>query len=625
MGRWRALMLVCGMLMMPAQAAESERARSSDGEALAYFVDGFMQHAVVSGKTVGATLALIRDGRLIAAKGYGLADIAQSRQVRAATTQFRIGSISKVLVWIAVLQQVEAGRLHLETDVNEYLTRFKMPPDFTAPITLRHLMTHTAGLEDDFVNLFVTGPRQVGGLGETLAANVPRRVHLPGSLVAYSNYGAALAAYLVTQVSGMQWDDYVDAHIFKPLGMRDSTTRQPVPEHMETSRAKGYIPVGGDVEEQAFSFIPLATAGAASATAVDVAKLMAELLNPAGSRVLSAASKAQLRAGAYVVDPRVNGMALGLYEMSLGDVRALGHEGSTVLFNARMVFWPAHDIGLFVATNTMGGQSVATDLFELVADQLGLSGHSVPLADVAEGDTYSGFYVTARRNYSNFSKLMALADVARVDFDTATSSLMITDIHGIHRYRQVDRQVFQQHNGTTRVVFKPSPDGSQALYFSNRPMSAYIPAAAPETPMFNLGVWLSWVALGLGVVLVWPVSSSTHRRHDVVPGQRLLALLCYFGCLLVGLFIVRVAGLADNGYQLVLHGFKELPALLWMPVVYAGLVLLQLLYGVRVWAQGFWWPSRRLHFTLFLLVQCALVWWFWYWNLLPEVLLEYLK
>ena len=276
MRRWRALLLVCGMLMMPAQAAETERARSPDGEALGYFVDGFMQHAVVSGKSVGATLALIRDGRLIAAKGYGLADIAESRPVRAATTQFRIGSISKVLVWIAVLQQVEAGRLHLETDVNEYLKQFKMPPDFTAPITLRHLMTHTAGLEDDFVNLFVTGPRQVGGLGETLAANIPRRVRLPGSLVAYSNYGAALAAYLVTQVSGMQWDDYVDAHIFKPLGMRDSTTRQPVPEHMEASRAKGYISVGGDVQEQAFSFLPLAPAGAASATAVDVAKLMAE-------------------------------------------------------------------------------------------------------------------------------------------------------------------------------------------------------------------------------------------------------------------------------------------------------------------------------------------------------------
>ena len=260
-----------------------------------------------------------------------------------------------------------------------------------------------------------------------------------------------------------------------------------------------------------------------------------------------------------------------------------------------------------------------------IADHLGLSGYDVPLADVEAGDGYSGFYMTSRRNVSNFSKLLALADVARVNFDRATSSLIITDIHGTHHYRQLAQRVFQEQAGTSRVVFKPGPDGSQVLYLSNRPMLAYAMATPAETPMVNLGIWLAWGVLGLGVVLVWPLSSPTHRRYDVIPGQRLLALLCYAGCLLIGAFVVQTAGLADNVYQLVLHGFKQLPSLLWLPVAYAGLVVLQLLYGVRVWVEGFWWPSRRLHFTVFLFAQCGLLWWFWYWNLLPAVLLEYLK
>jgi hypothetical protein len=129
----------------------------------------------------------------------------------------------------------------------------------------------------------------------------------------------------------------------------------------------------------------------------------------------------------------------------------------------------------------------------------------------------------------------------------------------------------------------------------------------------------------LAVLLVWPISSLTHRHFDTVSGQRMLSVLCYLACLSVLAFMVQLAGLADNAYHLLLHGLRELPALLWLPVVFAGLVALQLVYGIRVWVEGFWWISRRLHFTLLLIAQCGLVWWFWYWNLMPIVVLEYLK
>jgi len=615
---------LCGFVCSKANAASA--GAGLDAQTLSQFVDGYMQHMVQSGQTVGATVAIVRDGRLLTLQGYGTADVTRGTPVRGGTTQFRIGSITKVLVWMAVMQQVEAGRLDLEADVNSYLQSFKLPSDFTAPITLRHLMTHTPGLEDNLVDLFVSGPRQVGELGATLAEGVPRRVRLPGSLTAYSNYGAALAGYLVTQVSGMSWDDYVEAHLLQPLGMRDSTTRQPVPQHIEATRARGYLPVLGGVQEQGFTYVPLAPAGSGTATAADIAKLMAELLNPNDSRVLSAESKTQLLGDAFVVDPQVNGMALGLYEMTLADgARAVGHDGNTILFNSRMVLWPRQRIGIFVSTNTLGAEPVATELVELVASRMGLAGSRQALGDVENGAKYAGQYLTARRNHSNFSKLMGLVDIAQVEFDREELSLLISDMSGTHHYRHVGGAAFQEVNGFTRVVFNPNPDGSQTLYFSNRPMTAYTAAKLTESVAFNLALVLSWGVLSLGVLLIWPISSVTHRRRDSAAGQRLLGAVCYAACLVVAYFAVRLAGTADNVYALLLQGFGMIPPLLWWPVVFAGLVLVQLLYGFRVWVEGFWWPSRRLHFTLLLFAQCAMVWWFWNWNLLPASLLEYLK
>jgi CubicO group peptidase (beta-lactamase class C family) len=603
----------------------AQSAGAIDGPSLTSFVDGYMQHAMASGQTVGATVAVVRDGRLLMAKGYGDADLARGLTVSGATTQFRIGSISKVLVWIAVMQQVEAGRLDLEVDVNRYLPDFQLPTDFTAPITLRHLMTHTAGFEDNYVRLFVTGPRQVGNLRDTLQATMPRRVRLPGSLAAYSNYGAALAAHLVSVVSGMSWDDYVETQILRPLGMRDSTTRQPVPPHMEASRAKGYIATAAGSEEQGFTYIPLAPAGAASATAADMAKLMAELLNPAGSRVLSAASKARLLNNAYVLNPLGNNLSLGLYEMTLGGARALGHEGNTLLFHSRMVLWPAQKMGLFVSANSMESLMVPQELYAALSAYLGLSAKPAALSEVTQAQAHTGFYVTARRNVSNFTKFLGVFDSAHVAFDRNSLTLQVSDMTGTRRYRQLDEEVFHQVDGNGRIYFRPSPDGKQTLYFADRPAMGYTQATWPETLPFNLLLGLVWLVLAAGVLLVWPVSSLTHRRQPSAPGQRWLTILCAAACLAVVVFFTQVAAVADNAYQMMLQGLAQLPPLLWWPLAFAVLVFLQLLYGVRVWVEGFWWTSRRIHFTVLLLVQCALVWWFWYWNLLPEILLGYLK
>ncbi|MFO7684066.1 MAG: serine hydrolase [Chloroflexota bacterium] len=162
------------------------------------------------------------------AKGYGLADRGNNRPVDGTRTLFRTGSVGKLITWTAVMQLAEQGRLDLHADVNDYLD-FTIPATFPEPITLAHLMTHTAGFADQGEALFVLSEEKMMPLRQYLTELQPARVFPPGQAQAYSNYGTALAGYIVERASGESFADYVETHIFAPLEMRHSTLRQPVP------------------------------------------------------------------------------------------------------------------------------------------------------------------------------------------------------------------------------------------------------------------------------------------------------------------------------------------------------------------------------------------------------------
>jgi len=179
-----------------------------DRAELEAFVDGIMDANLRDKHVAGATVAVVKDGALLFAKGYGYADVAKRKPVEAERSLFRIGSTSKLFTWTAVMQLVEQGKLDLDTDVNKYLD-FKIPATFPQPITLRHIMTHTPGFEEDSRDLISDDSATLIPLGTWLAKHIPGRVRPPGTYASYSNYATALAGYVVQRVSGMPWDDYI--------------------------------------------------------------------------------------------------------------------------------------------------------------------------------------------------------------------------------------------------------------------------------------------------------------------------------------------------------------------------------------------------------------------------------
>jgi CubicO group peptidase (beta-lactamase class C family) len=332
----------------------STKAHELTAEDLGPFLDGLMPQQIEHADIAGAVIAVVKDGKLLFAKGYGYADVEKKIPVSPETTLFRPGSISKLFTWTSVMQQVELGKLDLDRDVNEYLD-FKIPPAFGKPITLRNIMTHTTGFEETAKDLFVGSAEDLRPTGEYLRVHMPARIFPPGTTPAYSNYATTMAAYIVERVSGQNFNDYVEEHIFRPLNMTHATFRQPLPEALKPSMSNGYILGSG--EPKPFEFVQVAPAGSLSASAVDMTHFMiAHLQNGryGDQQILKPETAIQMHARQAGWPRSMNAMCLGFYEQWLVGHRSIGHGGDTVSFHSNLHLILDANVGLFVSYNSPG-------------------------------------------------------------------------------------------------------------------------------------------------------------------------------------------------------------------------------------------------------------------------------
>lgn len=201
----------------------SRSRKAIDRKELESFLDKLFAEEMAKYKVPGAVFVLVQDGEVFFAKGYGFADLEKKRRVDPDKTLFRAYSFSKSFTATAVMQLVEQGKLKLDEDVNKYLKRFQIKDKFAEPVTLADLLTHRAGFTDtDVRTQLAQGDYRILDLGEYLKKNLPARSAPPGKFQ-YSNFGAALAGFIVEEVSGEPFAEYIEKHIFKPLGMSRST------------------------------------------------------------------------------------------------------------------------------------------------------------------------------------------------------------------------------------------------------------------------------------------------------------------------------------------------------------------------------------------------------------------
>lgn len=331
------------------------------------WLDGYMPFALRTSDIPGAVVTVVKDGQILTTRGFGYADRDKKTPVDPYKTLFRPGSISKLFTWTAVMQQVEAGKIDLDADINQYLD-FKIPARNGKPVTTRQLMTHTAGFEEVVKELIFYGKPEPE-LGAYLKNHVPKRIFDAGVTPAYSNYGTALAAYLVERVSGEKFNDYLDRHVLAPLKMGNTTLRQPLPAHLAGTDATGYSKPGKP--SKGFEIVGPAPAGSASSTGADMGRFMLAHLQGGeldGVRILSAETARMMHdSPTSKVDPRslippLDRMELGFFETSINGRSVIGHLGDTEGFHSSLHLYMGEGVGLYLSLNSGGREGASNTL-----------------------------------------------------------------------------------------------------------------------------------------------------------------------------------------------------------------------------------------------------------------------
>jgi len=595
------------------------------------FVDGVMAEQLKSYHIPGATVAVVADGELLFAKGYGYADLATHRPVVADRTLFRLASVSKLFTWTAVMQLVEKGKLDLNADVNEYLGDLRIPPAFGKPITLANLMTHSSGFEDTPTDVYVNRAKDLKPLATYIKGDVPARIYPPGEVPAYSNYGAALAGYIVERVAGVPFERYVEQHIFEPLGMGRSTFREPLPAALEPDVAVGYKYGDGLFEPQDFEWQQQYPAASLSAPATDMARFMVAHLEDGrygSSRILGEAAAREMHRHLFTADPRVNGWAHGFTEMTLNGERVIWHGGDTIHFHTALALFPEHDVGVFVSYNSFDGAFARLDLLYAFADRY-FPATKKPAPEPGPGAAraaapYAGSYVISRRVSTRLLKFMTFLYPPTVKV-TPDGHLLAPGGLGRPpcRYVELEPGTFRrvEADGTLgdKLVFRADERGRvKYAFFENDPTNALVRVPWYQAASFHRFVRAACQALFLSAIFTWPIGWLIGRRRDRARDPLLarLARLCaWVLSLLTVVFVVIVIRSFDPVG--ILYGLPAaLKVALVISIVTTALAAAVVVLAVVAWVKGFWRVPGRVHYTLVAAAAAAFVLWLNYWNLL---------
>lgn len=456
--------------LLPGEAAPAgvHELTAADLEA---FLNGLVPQQLARENVAGAAISVVKDGKLLFARGYGFADVANKKPVSAEETLFRPGSVSKLFTWTAVMQLHEQGKLDLDRDVNEYLD-FKIPDAFGKPITLKNVMTHTAGFEEQVKDLFTVGSESPD-LGGYLKTHIPARIYPPGTVPAYSNYATALAGYIVERVSGRPFNDYIAENIFQPLGMTRSTFVQPLPQELAGGMSNGYR-LGSDDETVPFEVVVPFPAGSLSSTSTDMAKFMLAHLQGGelgGARILRPETVELMHSRLFALDPAANAMAYGFYEESRNGHRIIGHAGDTIAFHSDLHMIKDAGVGFFVSYNSGGKGEISprTMLWEAFLDRyFPYTPPAEPTLDTAKDNAQavSGNYMVSRRSETSFLKVASLLGEATVvpRADGTIEVAALTEPNGNpKRWREVAPMTFRDVNGQDTLIFRPDTGGNMQM------------------------------------------------------------------------------------------------------------------------------------------------------------------
>lgn len=590
------------------------------------FSDGVFETVMDRNHIAGATFAVIRPGQPMIIKGYGLARVDEQIPVNPETTLFRIGSISKLFVWFSVMQMVEQGKLDLDRDVNEYLEDFKIPDTYDQPVTLRSLMTHTPGFEDKLHKLFVLDEEDMLPLAQILKEQMPERVRPPLQQASYSNHGTGIAQYLVELASGIPFMEYAEQNIFDPLGMQNTTIRQPLPSRFASEMSGGYAYKDGKFVEKPFELVPLQSVGGASTTAHDMTLFMEALLNNTclnGNCLLDSATWAMMLKPAFSHAPGVNPSLLGIMDVSMNGRKIYGHGGNTFLFHSMMAIFPEEQTGIFYSFNSEGGAGPSGEVLQKLVDYY--FPDERPLIETIEMNEeslkdFAGTYRMNRYSHSEFFKILGLVASGKI---TPENGKLKLEARGETIWCvPVDSLTFRNEENNQTMVFSRDKKGRiEYLYVEQSAFFALIKNRGIWNPNLHLTLLVLLGAVMFYIIVIWPWMYFVRRKY--VPADRtpetlplLSKVIAWITALCYVLFFLALAFGMPPGTDIVYGVTQGIKIGLVFPLLAIPFTLMMIWQSIKLLDERNTRIRSRLFYWFSTLVFIAAIWLFYFWNLL---------
>lgn len=622
------VMVLCGSSQMALAGTISDL---DDPEKIRAFFDDLIVSSMEENHSTSGVISLVKDGKVIFQKGYGHQNLETKNPVDPTQTLFQVASVSKLFTWVAVMQLVEQGKIDLDTDINQYLTTFQIDDTFPGqPITMRHIMTHTAGFEDGTIGVFFTkSVDDIIPLAEAAERYQQGRINPPGTHSAYSNYGSTVAGLIVEQVSGTEFKAYIQKHIFDPLGMKKSSFESPLPKKMGDQLANTYA---WEEEEYVWKPIPIYTnltpAGAVSATASDMTKFLQALLNGGayeGGRILKEKTLTEMLTRNFSHDSRLPGMALGFYESFKNGNRLVEHGGDLEFTHTNFILDQKNNIGMYMTFNGVGGRMVRSpiepgfydEFFPVEKETL------IPPTDFSErAEKYTGTYNFWRSNFSKLEKISGMTSGMVVEA-TDNNTLMVPYWDEVV---EIDKNLFQQVDGDRQIAFQENEQGE---------ITGFVHDAMPflssfRTPFYFSGTF-NFLMLGLvglmyiGVILRNILRSVVGRfikrisLRSLSPSEkkvlRISLLTVVANLLAIGLGVVVTTVYAEGLVTTEIP--VQITLWLWLPMLAFLLGVYHLYCARQVWKHGLLGGIlARVGYSAAAAGSLFICWFYYFWNIL---------
>lgn len=566
--------LVLGLLLAFQSLASTTGANSKDSGGYAItvdeyqaFVDDFIQRHKDQARLPGVVIAIVRPKDVPVLKAYGYAEPQSAKPMSATDTFLRVASVSKLFTATAALQMVEKGLLDLDQDIKVYAPDVAFENPFDKGVTMRQLLTHTAGFDERFVGLVAHSTQELLPLSEYLRFNMPAVVYPPGDAINYSNHGFALAGYVLERIAGKSFPQLIREQIFQPLDMKNSYFD--LPEGLISRVAQGHEFEGDRLVPVDMDYISTGPASSLVTTGQDIVAFMQMHLSDGkyfktGQRLLDETTTKSMRQAQFSPDPSIPGIGYAFFRSRIHDVWTYSHGGEARGWTTMLSLFPESKVGLFICYNRFGSDTAKDFIKEFVetfkarltskdsVSESSIRAQAALTDDVSHHNSKSverfmGFYRMVRHPHESFTKIGAiLSGFAAEYFVFSTGGGQRLYIWTLPWLKQPSRK--WQRSGPShflsadtgeRLVFKTNSSG-RIDYLARE----WVPEGTFERIPWYESFWFhSVLQLVSMLILIWHLVQVVLKKTDLTMSNLMLTIAGAFSLLFVaglGVFFIFV-------------------------------------------------------------------------------------